>query len=295
DFPEGAFVVRVAANDTTVHQRVRDLAARAGARVASLGTGMADQGTDLGSNSVFFLRPVRVGLVGGQPISGNSFGFAMFAFDNRLEYPVIPIDASNLGGPGLDQVDVLIVPSTGAGAFERTLGDQGRTRIADWVRSGGTLITLEGATAWLGTERLGLARVRVRSDSVRADSAGGAPLPASVPGAIARTSADTLSPLLAGIGAELPVLVNSGLILTVPRNLRAGEAVVRFASKEQLRLSGYFWPEVPDRLAGSPYLWTESVGRGRVIGFAGDPNFRDIWRGLLPLFANAVFLGPSLP
>ncbi|MGQ0702838.1 MAG: M14 family zinc carboxypeptidase, partial [Gemmatimonadales bacterium] len=42
DFPEGAFVVRVAANDTTVHQRVRDLAARAGARVASLGTGMAD-------------------------------------------------------------------------------------------------------------------------------------------------------------------------------------------------------------------------------------------------------------
>ena len=27
--------------------------------------------------------------------------------------------------------------------------------------------------------------------------------------------------------------------------------------------------------------------------WAGDPNFRDMWRGLLPLFANAIFLGPN--
>ena len=293
-FTAGAFVVRVAANDSMVHARVRRLRESTGAAVASLPTGMADDGTDLGSNSVFFVRPPRIGLVGGQPISGNSFGFAQFAFDNRLAYPVVPIDAANLGGAVLDEVNVLVVPSTQAAALERVLGDQGRTRVAEWVRSGGTLVTLEGATGWLATERLGLARIRVRADSVRADSTGGAPLPAGVPGAIARTTADTLSALLAGIGAELPVLVNGGLVLTVPRNLRPGEAVVRYAQKDRLRLSGYFWPEVPDRLAGSPYLWTERVGRGRVIGFAGDPNFRDIWRGLFPLFANAVLLGGSM-
>ncbi|MBL0892781.1 MAG: hypothetical protein IBJ19_19510, partial [Gemmatimonadaceae bacterium] len=43
--------------------------------------------------------------------------------------------------------------------------------------------------------------------------------------------------------------------------------------------------------AGSPYLWTESVGRGRVILFAHDPVYRDQLRGSLPLFANAVLLG----
>jgi hypothetical protein len=93
--------------------------------------------------------------------------------------------------------------------------------------------------------------------------------------------------------AELPVLVFSGRAYTVPRDLRAGEAVVRYAPAGRLRLSGYLWPEAGERLAGSPYLWTERVGEGRVIGFAGDPNFRDLWRGLLPLFANAVFLGAS--
>src|SRR5262249_54774933 len=68
------------------------------------------------------------------------------------------------------------------------------------------------------------------------------------------------------------------------RDLHSGEAVVRFAELPRLRLSGYLWPEMPERLALSPYLWTERVGRGRVIAFAGDPNFRDQWRGLRPLF-----------
>jgi hypothetical protein len=35
------------------------------------------------------------------------------------------------------------------------------------------------------------------------------------------------------------------------------------------------------------------VGQGRVVGFAGDPNFRDLWRGWLPIFANAVLFGAS--
>jgi hypothetical protein len=79
----------------------------------------------------------------------------------------------------------------------------------------------------------------------------------------------------------------------VPRDLGPGEAVIRHVGVPRLRLAGYLWPETPARLAGSPWLWTERVGRGRVIGFAGDPNFRDLWRGLLPIFANAVLLGPS--
>jgi hypothetical protein len=87
--------------------------------------------------------------------------------------------------------------------------------------------------------------------------------------------------------------VFSDRIFTTPRDLRPGELVIRYAAQPRLRLAGYFWPEVPARLAETPVLFTESVGRGRVIGFTGDPNFRDLWRGLLPLFGNAVFLGGS--
>jgi hypothetical protein len=243
---------------------------------------------------VFPVRPPRVALLGGVPVSGNSFGFAWFAFEQRLGYPVTPVSAAVIANR-LDEFDVVVVPSVFGGGLDNTLGETGRARLAEWVRNGGTLITLDGATAWLAGERLGLARIRLRRDSVRADSAGGAALPADVPGAIARATGDTLSPLMAGIrSAELPVLVFSDRVYPPPRDLRAGEAVVRYAPASRVRLSGYMWPEVPARLGESVYLWTERAGRGRVIGFAGDPNFRDHFRGLLPLFANAVLLGPSM-
>jgi hypothetical protein len=295
DFPRGAFIVRVASNDSSIHATVRVLAREARATVASLNSAAVDAGTDLGSNSVFYVRPPRVALVGGGPISGYSHGFAWYALDQRIGYPAVTVDVELLGTAGLDDYDVAVLPAVSAGGLDRVLGDAGRQRLANWVRGGGTLITLDAATAWLATERAGLSRLRMRSDTARSDSAGGAPLPTSVPGAIVRALADTLSPLLAGVHqTEFPVLVSSDRIYEVPRDLRAGEAVVRYAPSGRLRLSGYLWPEVPERLAESPYLWTESVGQGRVIAFAGDPNFRDLWRGLLPLFANAVFLGPSM-
>lgn len=292
-FARGAFVVRVAANDSSVHATVRRHTQAAGARVVPLAASGVDEGTDLGSNSVFPVRPPRVALLGGPGIGGNSFGFAWYAFDQRLHYPVTSLSTAAVSAAFLENFDVLVVPSS-QGNLAGQLGDGGRQAIQAWVRNGGALITLDAATAWLATEQLGLARLRVRRDTTRADSAGGAPLPADIPGAIVRAMGDTLSPLLAGIGeTEFPVLIFSDRVYNVPKDLRAGEAVVRYAAKDRLRLAGYLWPEVPDRLAGSPYVWTESVGRGRVIGFAGDPNFRDLWRGLLPLFANAVFLGPN--
>ena len=93
--------------------------------------------------------------------------------------------------------------------------------------------------------------------------------PASVPGAIVRALGDSLSPLLAGVtGGDIPVLMNGDRSYATPRDVRPGEAVVRYAPAPRLRLSGFLWPEVPARLANTPYLWTERVGQGRVIAGA---------------------------
>ncbi|HLU24421.1 MAG TPA: hypothetical protein VKZ58_01760, partial [Longimicrobiales bacterium] len=250
-------------------------------------------------NSVAFIRMPKVALVGGQGINGNSFGFAWFAFDQRIRYPVTTVDVSTLTGPILDEFNVVVLPSTFGGALDAALGDAGRERLAAWVRNGGVLITLEGASAWLANERTGLSRLRMRRPGERGGREGegpaGAPLPANVPGAMVRVVADTLSPLMAGVNqTEFPVLLNGANIFEAPRDFRPGEIVARYAPVDRLRLSGYLWPEVPERVAGTPYLWAERIGRGAVIAFANDPNFRDLLRGLLPVFANAVFMGSVL-
>ncbi len=293
-FPHGAFVVRVAVNRDDVHDVVAARATEAGARVWPIASAGVDEGTDLGSNSVVPVLPPRVALLGGTPVQGNAFGFAWYALDQRLAYPTTLVDAQFVSGGDLNRFTVLVIPSVQAAALDRALGDGGRTRLVDWVRNGGVLITLDAATAWVAQERVGLVRTRVKRDSVRADSSGGAPLPASLPGVLARATFDTLSPLMAGVEpGEIPVFANSDRVLTVPKDLSAGEAVIRFAPENRVRLSGYFWPEMSAKVALSPYLWTERAGRGRVIAFAHDPVYRDLYRGLLPIFANAVLLGGS--
>lgn len=291
----GSFVARTFGNGPRLHALVRQHAAATGAQVIALSGAGVDEGFDLGSNLVFPLKTPRVAIIAGPGVSGQSAGYAWYAFDQRLHYPVTLLDPTAVSGARLEEFNVIVLPSAQGGFFERMLGDGGRDRLVSWVRAGGTLITLEAASAWVTTERVGLSRLRVRRDSVRADSTAGAPLPSGVPGAIVRVVADTLSPLVAGVAErEFPAYVFSDRIFTFPRDVAAGETVLRYAPEARLRIAGYLWPEVPARLADSPFLWTESAGRGRLISFAVDPNFRDMWRGLLPLFANAVFIGPSM-
>ncbi len=294
-FPKGAFLLRVAANGSAIHQQVQAAVASTGARILALPSAMVDEGTDLGSNSVIPIVPTRVAMLGGAPIGGNSFGFAWYQFDQRMRYPVTSIGVDAVSGGALAGFDVLVIPSTGAAQLDRALGDGGRERLAAWVRAGGVLVTLENATSWLAGERLGLSRLRINTGKEsKSDSSGLAPVRVDVPGAIVRALTDTLSPLLAGVREpEVPVLLDGDRFFTAPRDTRPGELVLRHAPKPRLRLTGYLWPEAWDLVAGSPYLWTESVGAGRVIGFAGDPNFRAQWRGLSAIFANAVLLGKS--
>ena len=293
-FPRGAFIVRVASNSGTIHQQVQAAATSSGARVVALPSAMVDEGTDLGSNSVIPIVPTRVAMLGGAPVGGNSFGFAWYQLDQRMKYPVTSVGVDAVSGGVLANFDVLIVPSTGAGQLDRALGDAGKDRLASWVRGGGVLITLENATTWLAGERLGLSRLRVRREADAKDSSGSAPVRVDIPGAILRALTDTLSPLLAGVReTDVPVFMDGDRYFAAPRDTRPGELVLRYAPRARLRLTGYLWPEAWDRLAGSPYLWTETVGSGRVIGFAGDPNFRGQWRGLSAIFANAVLLGKS--
>ncbi len=296
-FPHGAFVVLVHRNrdrgssgtGPDIHQVVREVAGATGARVTAIHTALVEEGTDLGSNSVRALPPVRVALVGGPGISSYSFGAAWFAFDQRLRFPVTRIELGDLTR-ALRDFDVVVLPS--AWNLAGNIQDSGVDALRQWVRAGGVLITLDAATAWLASEG-GFGRLETLADTVR--DAGGHIVHASVPGAIARAVPDTLSPLMAGVtDPEIPVMLTGDRVFSAPDDAEPGEVVLRHADADRLRLAGYLWPEAPARVAGSPVLWTERAGAGRIIAFTTDPNFRMLWRGMLPLFANAVFLGGSL-
>jgi hypothetical protein len=294
DFPHGAFVVLVNRNvepggEADLHARISDLATETGTPVVAVDNALVDAGTDLGSNSVEAIPGGAVALVAGESVSTLSYGAAWYTFDQLMGLPVTRLELDDLTR-SLDDFGVVVIPS--AFGLGSALGESGTDALRGWVRGGGTLITLDGATSWAASED-GLLRLRSWSDTAQATD--GAPLPTSVPGAILRARVDTLSPLLAGVTeTEIPVMLFGSRIYTAPDDVEPGEVAIRYAGEDRLRLAGYLWPEVPARVAGTPYLWTERLGAGRVIAFTGDPNFRAMWRGLLPIFANAVLLGPSM-
>ncbi len=289
-FPDGAFLVLVHRNRgdddaAGLHETVVRLARETGTPVAAIDNALVDAGTDLGSNSVEAIPEAKVALAAGDAISSYSYGAAWYTFDKLLRLPVIRVELEDLTR-SLDEFNTVVIPS--AYGLGSALGDAGTEALRRWVRDGGTLITLDGATAWAASED-GLLRLREQDEP---EDSAGAPLPVSVPGAILRARGDTLSPLLAGVrDREIPVMLFGSRVYQAPDDVEPGEVVLRYADGDRLRLAGYVWPEVPARVAGAPYLWTESLGSGRVIAFTGDPNFRAMWRGLLPVFANAVLLG----
>jgi len=61
-----------------------------------------------------------------------------------------------------------------------------------------------------------------------------------------------------------------------------------------VRMSGLVWPEASVRIANSAYLTQERYGKGQIILFSGEPNFRGSTLGTNRLWLNSVVYGSGL-
>ena len=74
---------------------------------------------------------------------------------------------------------------------------------------------------------------------------------------------------------------------------RIGTNVGRYAELDDLVLSGIVWEEARPQLASKAFLIHQPVGRGQIVAFAEDPNYRAYTEATQLLFMNAVLLGPG--
>ncbi|GIU73622.1 MAG: peptidase M14 [Bryobacteraceae bacterium] len=117
-------------------------------------------------------------------------------------------------------------------------------------------------------------------------------LPDAVAGVIVRARVDPETWVTAGLPDTLNVLVNGRAIYTPIKRDRGVNAVI-FDAPDRLLQSGYLWEENRRQLAFKPFVVISSQGRGAVVGFTADPNFRAFHDGLNVLFLNAVFRFPG--
>lgn len=328
-YPIGTVVIRNAENGDNLHQALSALATTHGAEIVPIDTTYVESGTSLGSNDTAFLKTPRVLLAWDTPTQSLSAGWTRYTLERRFGQAVTTVRTSALARATLADFDVIVLPS---GNYAGSINDAVLARLKDWLRAGGTLVTLAEASRWATLENVDLLETRtllkngnpdVPPPSGQGGSGGGAGAqssgakpsggaspdgpaafdydkaiqpdrerPAAQPGALLRADIDTDHWLSAGHDAEMQVMIEGNRVFA-PIKLDDGRNVARYTKKERLIASGLIWPENQDLLVQKGFLMHQPFGQGHVIAFAEDPNFRAYTEGTMLLFMNAVLLGPG--
>jgi hypothetical protein len=294
DVPGGTVIVRRGQNGPEVDQAVRTLAARYDLLVMAAQTGLSDSGYPaLGSGDrTFNVMPPEIAILAEAPVFGYSFGWAWYTLDRQYEIPVTVLRTGSVASD-LSRFNVIVVPSVSGAALASTIGNAGIERLQQWIRDGGTLVTIGSATEF-ARNQLDMLALRSWYETDDGENA----KQFDVPGAFLRADLDPDYWLSAGYdGGEIPVLVDSDRLYLPPDGPLTSRrrVIARYAESVTATLSGHAWPETLERIQGAVFLYEERVGAGRIIAFAEDPNYRGYWRGANRLFLNAVVLGPSAP
>ena len=325
-YPIGTAIVRVSDNGADLASKLAPIVAKHEAEAVPIDSGYQDEGISLGSANVRAMKAPRVLLAWDAPTQTLSAGFARYTLERRLGVKTSAVRVGSFARAELEDFDVIVLPS---GTYAPLAGEDAIRRLREWVRGGGTLITLAEASRWAASVKLletptelrggkpdvaerpggsgsGSAPAAAPSAGATGSSATSTPpafdydksiqpereRPENTPGGILRVAMDQEHWLSSGQDADLPALVEGNRVFT-PIRLDAGRNVGVYAAKDALVASGLVWDEARDQLARKAFLIHQPIGQGHIISFAEDPNYRAFTEAATLLFMNAVLLGPA--
>ncbi len=274
-------------SDEEIFELLRTIAREDGIDIHGVNSGHTlGVGMDLGSPNFASIPQPRVLLLVGEGTSPYDAGEVWHLLDKRMHMPVHLFDKHRLPELDLDDYTHLVLVG---GSHDDLASDQ----INRWVLGGGTLIGIRQGASWVHRNILyheeGMPIEEGGDDlGARYDYADKQDLEAEaiIGGAIFTGDLDTSHPIGYGVpNREIASLRNTLIAFDPPENPWA--TVIEIA--ENGVLSGYASAENQDRLAGKASLIAERHGRGSVILFADNPNFRAYFFGTNKLFMNSLF------
>ena len=306
-FHRGSIVVpldRQEAGRAEIYELMKTIASEDDVSIHALTSGRSASGTagvEVGGPSFRPLTKPEVLLVVGDDINLYDAGEIWHLADYRMHMPITLRRRDSLVDIDWRRYTHIIFPSGKYEEYEPEFAD----RLRLWVAEGGTAIGMRNAAPWLrgatldwidpdGDEAAAVVTKDTEEESEDEDAAerlaygdkDDFEAQEVIGGAIFAADLDISHPLgfgYAGRAIYLHKNVEEPLLPT--ENPFA--TVIQYTDDPVF--SGFVSDENREALAGTPSLIAERSGKGSVILFADNPNFRGYWYGTNKLFLNAVF------
>lgn len=257
--------------------------------ITAVGTGLT-RGIDLGSNEFDPLKKQKIGLLVGNGVTYADAGEIWHLFDQRFDMNITKLDTEYFSRVDLSKYTALIVPNISGSAISKSTTE----KLKAWVQAGGTLIGYKNTVKWLSKNKL--INLKYKNDTLvaknitfeqRRDFHG-----AQVTGgAIFEAKLDRSHPINFGYkNDKLPLFRNTNVYIKPNKNSYSNP--IQYTNNPLL--SGYISEENAALLKNSVPFQVQGMGRGKVIVFTDNTNFRAFWYGTNKLLMNAIYFSKMM-
>jgi hypothetical protein len=248
------------------------------------------QKINLGSNQFKALKLPKVAMLVGDGINPYDAGEIWHLFDQRYDMHITKLDTKNFGRADISKYTDIILPDTRGDALNK----DATKKLKTWVQNGGTLIGYKSAGKWLEKNEFMKMIFKTKKDTAnnisfeqRGDYKGAQ----YIGGAIFQTTLDRSHPIAFGYkNKNLPVFRNTTLFLEADKN--SYNNPIKYATSPLL--SGYISEPNLALLKNTVPFKKAKLGRGNVLYFTDNTNFRAFWYGTNKLLMNAIFFGDHM-
>ena len=295
-FQKGTIIVLKKGNEDKL-QQFAGMAQSFNAAVTAVNGGFMDSGFDFGSEKVHFIKKPKVVLLTGKGVNPNAAGEVWHLFEQQLNYPISLINADEIDGASLKNIDVLILPD---GGYKFLKDKDAAAEIKTWVQQGGKIIALDNAVSQIAKAEWGM-KLKKTDDEEKKDEKKDSNniyvdvkryenrerdgIVNNIPGAIYKVELDNSHPLAFGYGNTYYSLkMGSDMYEFMKEGWNVG------VIKKENQLAGFVGSKTKGKIKDGTVIGVMPMGSGSVVFFADDPVFRNFWENGKMLLANAVFL-----
>ncbi len=271
---------------TALYNFLNGIAQDAKIKITAVGTGLT-QGIDLGSNDFEALKKQEVGLLVGNGIASNDAGEIWHLFDQRYDMKLSKLDTDYFNRIDLKRYTAIIIPNSWGGSLDKKTAD----KLKEWIKDGGIAIGYLRAAEWF--EKNEMMKLTLKKDSLVAKNISYAQkrdfLGAQVTGgAIFEADLDRSHPIGYGYKNNTVALFRDSNVYLEPDKDSYNNPL---KYTQNPLLSGYISEENLKLLKKSVPFQVQKLGKGKVIIFTDNTNFRAFWYGTNKLLMNAIFFG----